>query len=120
MRKWPITYRPRLPVVHSCFDLSSAEEELPLLCAGELSAVPSSGKGSNATVPAEERKMPKAVFFGGGVSDDEYQSLSARIKEKAPDMVFQRVTKEDVMKAGAKGPNPDVIAKIYREKMANI
>ena len=105
-------------VVHTCLELGAAEAELPSLCAGETSIAPASGLGSNATVAAGERKVPIAVFFGGGFSDSEYDKITAAVKAKAPGTHFVKVQKLDVIAAGSFGPNPDTIAKIYRKKLA--
>ena len=105
-------------VVHTCLELEAAETELPSLCAGETSVAPASGLGSNATVAAGERKVPIAVFFGGGFSDSEYDKITAAVKAKAPGTHFVKVQKLDVLAAGSFGPNPDTIAKIYRKKLA--
>lgn len=39
---------------------------------------------------------------------------------KAPGARFVRVTRDEVLAAGAKGPQPDVIAKIFRDKAAGL
>ncbi|KAJ9150748.1 hypothetical protein NKR23_g3531 [Pleurostoma richardsiae] len=109
---------PDFDIVHSCLDLSAAEAELPLLCAGELDTTAVSGLGSNAALPVTDRKVPKAILLGGGIPDEEVERLSELIKAKAPNINLVRVTKEDVLSAGASGPDPDVITRIYREKMA--
>lgn len=64
------------------------------------------------------RKVPQAVFFGGGFSDDEYQKISAAVHARTPGVHMVKVQKRDVLAAGSIGPNPDTIAKIYRKKMA--
>lgn len=111
----------RLPVVHTCIDMADAETEFPLICAGQLEAAPKSGLGSNAGRPVGERRTPTVVYFGGGVSDQDVEKLSALVREKAPDIRFLRVTREEVIAAGAAaGPDAGVIAKIMREKMASL
>lgn len=108
-------------VVHTCLDLPSAESELPALCAGELSAAPSSGLGSNASVPEPSRRVPKAVFFGGGIPEEEIERVQQLVREKGGDAVrFLRITREEVLAAGAAGPDPEVIAKLYRSKVADL
>jgi len=64
------------------------------------------------------RKVPQAVFFGGGFSDDEYEKISAAVHARAPRVHMVKVQKRDVLAAGSIGPNPDTIAKVYRKKMA--
>ena len=100
--------------------MATAETELPLICSGELNAVAASGLGSNATKPAAERVAPKVVFFGGDISDSDVEKLSTLVKAKAPEAIFVKVSKLDVLKAGGLGPNPDVIAKVYRKKMIKV
>lgn len=108
--------------MHTCLELSAAEAELPLLCSGELSATASSGLGSNAQLPVPERRIPKAVFFGGGIPEEEMERVKKLVSEKAgSDAVrFLRVTRDEVLATGATGPNPDIIARLYREKVADL
>jgi len=63
---------------------------------------------------------PKVVFFGGDISDSDVEKLSTLVKAKAPDALFVKVSKLDVLKAGGLGPNPEVIAKVYRKKMIKV
>ena len=104
--------------MHCCLDFSAAEKELPAICSGDLETNPASGLGTNASIPPAERKVPKAIFFGGGFTDDEFEKLSAAVKARSPDVHFVKVQKRDVLAAGSFGPNPETIAKIYRKKMA--
>ncbi|KAM7218278.1 hypothetical protein V8F06_006341 [Rhypophila decipiens] len=106
------------PVVHCCLDFAAAEKELPAICAGEVEVAPSSGLGSNAHTAPAQRKIPQAIFFGGGFTDEEYDKIVAAVKARAPNCHFVKVQKRDVLAAGSFGPNPDTIAKIYRKKMA--
>ncbi len=99
-------------------ELEAAEKELPALCAGETDVAPTSGLGSNAAAPAAERKVPQAVFFGGGFSDSEYDKITTAVKARAPNVHFVKVQKLDVLAAGSFGPNPDTIAKIYSKRLA--
>jgi hypothetical protein len=109
------------PVVHTCLDLPSAESELPALCAGELYATPSSGLGSNAGVPQSERRVPKAIFFGGGIPEEEMERVQQLVREKGGDAVkFLRITRDEVLAAGAAGPDPAVIAQLHRSKLAGL
>ncbi|KAK0720322.1 hypothetical protein B0H67DRAFT_486294 [Lasiosphaeris hirsuta] len=109
---------PDIEVVHSCLDINTALTELPALFGGELDVLPASGLGTNATFPVEKRKVPQAVFFGGGFTDDEFEKISAAVKARAPGAYFIKVQKRDVLAAGSFGPNTDTIAKIYRKKIA--
>lgn len=110
----------RLLVVHGCYDVASAEAELPLICAGQLDTPCQSGKGSNVDRPAGERRVPEIIYFGGVVSDEEVEKLTAAIQEKAPNARFVRIKREDVIAAGAPGPVPEVIAQIFRAKVASL
>ncbi|KAK3370079.1 hypothetical protein B0H63DRAFT_564311 [Podospora didyma] len=110
---------PDFEVAHCCLDLTSALSELPSICAGEIATSPSSGLGTNATAQGiERRKVPQAVFFGGGFTDDEYEKICSAVRARNPKIYFIKVQKRDVLAAGSFGPNPDTIAKIYRKKMA--
>ncbi|KAK0652867.1 hypothetical protein B0T16DRAFT_322018 [Cercophora newfieldiana] len=109
---------PDVEVVHSCLEPQTALAELPALFAGNLQVTPSSGLGTNATFPQEKRKVPVAVFFGGGFSDDEFEKIKAAVSAVNPNAYFLKVQKRDVLAAGSFGPNPDTIAKIYRKRLA--
>ncbi|KAK3940848.1 hypothetical protein QBC46DRAFT_119533 [Diplogelasinospora grovesii] len=114
---------PDIEVVHVCLDLPTALRELPPLFSGDLSITPSSGLGSNTSLPPSDRKIPTAVFFGGGFSDDEYHTITTTISAAAAnpdnDIKFVKVQKRDVLAAGSFGPNPDTIARIFRKKLAS-
>jgi hypothetical protein len=73
-------------------------------------------------VPESERRIPKVVFFGGAIPDEEYEQVKKAIIEKAgPEAVrILRVNREDVFALGGTGPDPDLIAKIYRQKVASL
>ncbi|OIW29458.1 hypothetical protein CONLIGDRAFT_680307 [Coniochaeta ligniaria NRRL 30616] len=115
---------PDIDVVHICLDLPSASTELPALCAGDLSALPSSGLGSNAGRPQPERRVPVAVFFGGGIPEAEMERVQRLVGDKGGDdavkVRFLRITREEVLAAGAAGPDPEVIARLYRSKVAGL
>ncbi|OAA58488.1 hypothetical protein SPI_06561 [Niveomyces insectorum RCEF 264] len=109
---------PDYDVVHTCLDLSAAEVELPALFAGDLTIANAAGLGSNVSKPAGERAVPKIVLFGGDIPDDEVSRVTAAIRARTPSIRSIKVSKLDVLKAGGLGPNPDVIAKVYRKKIA--
>nr|CDP25383.1 Putative protein of unknown function [Podospora anserina S mat+] len=110
---------PDIEVVHCSLTLDSALAELPALCSGDTSVSPSSGLGTNAGASdSSSRKVPQAIFFGGGFTDDEYEQIVAAVQARAPGIHMVKVQKRDVLAAGSFGPNPDTIAKIYRKKMA--
>jgi hypothetical protein len=100
-------------VVHTCLTPESAITELPALFAGNTDINLSSGLGSNASRPAAERKVPKAVIFGGGVPDGHVADVVNAIGE----VKVVRVTREDILATGAKGPSPEVIARVLRCKL---
>ncbi|KAK4229782.1 hypothetical protein QBC38DRAFT_358664 [Podospora fimiseda] len=112
---------PDIEVVHCALTLEAALEELPALCAGELEIIPSSNLGYNAsTKDISSRKVPQAIFFGGGFTDSEFDQISAAVHARAPGVHMIKVQKRDVLAAGSFGPNPETIAKIYRKKMAAV
>ena len=103
--------------MHICSDSAIALAELPAIFAGNLENPPASGLGTNAAVPPEKRKVPQAVFFGGGFSDAEFEQIKGAVLAVNPDAHFIKVQKRDVLAVGSFGPNPDAIAKIYRKKL---
>jgi hypothetical protein len=77
--------------------------------------------GTNHTIDdLESRQAPKAIFFGGDFSVDEFEQVKAAVaatteKNESPIHLIQ-VHKRDVLATGAVAPNPDVITDIYRKK----
>ena len=111
--------------MHTTLTLPSTTSELPALLSGDLSITPSSGLGTNASRPEAERVIPRAVFFGGGVPDDEVQRVQRVITERLGGetegkVAFLQVTREEVLALGASGPEPGVIAQVYRKKVAGL
>jgi hypothetical protein len=110
-------------VVHTCLTPQSATAELPPLFAGNTEINPSSGLGSNAGRPAAERKVPRAVIFGGGVPDEQVAAVVDAIRApvqaagKGEEVRVVRVTREDILATGASGPSPGVIAQVLRGKL---
>ena len=98
--------------------MAAAEVELPALFGGNLQTANAAGLGSNAAKPADQRAVPQLVLFGGDIPDDEVNRVTAAIRAQAPTVRSVKVSKLDVLKAGGLGPNPDVIAKVYRKKIA--
>lgn len=110
---------PEIEVVHVCLDGDTAVAELPALCSGDMSVVPSTGFGTNAQAASEaERKVPQAIFFGGGFDDADFERISAAVKAANPNIHFIKVQKRDVLAAGSFGPNPETIAKVFKKKLA--
>jgi hypothetical protein len=70
--------------------------------------------------------VPRAVFFGGGVPEEEVERVQRLVRERQGNAAagdgtrFLRVTREDVLAAGATGPDVEVIARIYRDKVAGL
>lgn len=94
--------------------------ELPSVCAGDLDTPIVSGLGTNASLPPPERRVPLAVIFGGGVPDDQVQSLTEAIHSSAPNAKIVRVTRQDILAAGGEGPNPEVIAGVIKNKLGEM
>ena len=64
--------------------------------------------------------MPRAILVGGAIPEGDFERLTEVVKGKAPSVSFFRVSREEILQAGAQGPDPAVIAKIYREKLASL
>ncbi len=107
-------------VVHIALSLEAALAELPVVSSGELETAPSSGLGSNAGAPVAERKAPKAIIFGAGIPEEDVARVIEAVNAKAPGVKPIQVTKEDVQGAGADKPNPEIIVKILKDKLAGI
>ncbi|KAK3486695.1 uncharacterized protein B0T23DRAFT_231797 [Neurospora hispaniola] len=110
---------PGYDVVHTTLTLSTSLSELPPLCTGTFSHLPSSNLGSNATAatPAD-LKVPKAIIFGGGVSPSDAEQVKEAVLAKNPDIKFVQLTREDMVAAGAEGPDPEVIGRLLKERLA--
>ncbi|KAM7192153.1 hypothetical protein V8F20_008988 [Naviculisporaceae sp. PSN 640] len=108
---------PEYDITHICLTLESATTELPLLFAGEVTTEPSSGLGSNVGIPAEQRKVPQALIFGGGVPEEHVKAVTEAVLAKAPSAKPIHITREQVVSAGGQGPNADVIAKVLKAKL---
>ncbi|TPX18311.1 uncharacterized protein E0L32_011809 [Thyridium curvatum] len=124
---------PDYDVVHITLTLQAALSELPALVAGDTSAPPSSGLGSNAAAPEAERRVPRAVIFGGGLPEEEIRQVSEAVlgeggKNKMKEGEGEAdggvrivvVRREDVLAKGVEGPNAEVIGEILREKLAGL
>ncbi|KAL2163575.1 hypothetical protein VTH06DRAFT_5633 [Thermothelomyces fergusii] len=112
---------PEYDLVHICLNPDTAIAELPGVCAGGDNAadvVPSSGLGSNVGRPAAERKVPRGIIFGAGISDDDVARVMDAVKKEAPETKTVRVTREAILAAGAQVPSPEIITKVLREILA--
>ncbi|KAL2195114.1 hypothetical protein P885DRAFT_79554 [Corynascus similis CBS 632.67] len=97
---------PDFDAVHVCLDLPTALIELPALFSSSFSPsstppAPASGLGTNAFTldPAKRRaKVPRAVFFGGKFTDDEYNAIVDAV---------QKATTAAAAAAAADGGNVD-------------
>ena len=103
--------------------METALSELPTLCAGDLATAPACDLGSNAALPEAERRVPKAIIFGGAFGEEDVETVMAAVTEKAggkevPQVV--RMTRADILAKGATGPNPGVIAEVLREKIGGM
>jgi len=65
-----------------------------------------------------EKKIPKAVLRGAGISDEQLEELRTALKGVA-EIKYVQVTKEDLTKGGCtvERPDADWIAKILKEKL---
>lgn len=110
--------KPTKPTVtHICLELEAAQIELPKLFAGDLETNPTSGLGSNADLPTADRKIPRALIFGGGVPEEHVKLITEAVLAKAPDAKPIHITRQQVLNAGGQGPNPEVIAKVLKAKL---
>ncbi|KAK3321933.1 hypothetical protein B0H66DRAFT_638444 [Apodospora peruviana] len=109
---------PEYDITHICLNVEAAEAELPQIFAGQLETEPSSGLGSNAGVPVAERKVPRALIFGGGIPEDQVKAISEAVLAKAPGAKPIHVTRQEILNAGAQGPNPEIITKVLKAKLA--
>ena len=104
-------------VVHACTTLASAMAEFPPLCAGSLETLPSSGIGNNAVQPLCDRRVPKAIVFGGTMPDEDVAAVMEAVGAQTPGVMPVRVTRQDILDRGADTPNPGVISMVLHEKL---
>ena len=104
-------------MVHVALDRETALAELPAIASGDVSVAPSSGLGSNANVDAGERKVPKALIFGGGLPEGDIKAVTEALCNAAPNVKPIVVTKGDILAAGGTGPDPDLISRLIKEKL---
>jgi hypothetical protein len=108
---------PDYDVVHACLSYESAMEEIPALLAGDLSILPSSGFGSNLEREESERRMPRAVFCGAGVPQeevDELRKVVAKVEGGGKDVIWIKVDGSKGIPGGGPPP-PDVVVGYVRE-----
>ncbi|KAK3320126.1 hypothetical protein B0T19DRAFT_468334 [Cercophora scortea] len=110
--------QPEYDVVHICLTLEAALAELPLIFSGALDTDPSSKLGSNAETAVADRKVPLALIFGGGLPEDQIKAVKEAVLAKAPNAKPIVITRQDIFDAGGKGPDPDLICRLLREKLA--
>ncbi|KAK3384933.1 hypothetical protein B0H63DRAFT_173807 [Podospora didyma] len=111
---------PEYDIAHICLSLEAAETELPAICGGNLDTEPSSGLGSNASLPVGERKVPRAIIFGGGIPDDQVRLIREAVLAKAPEVKPIHLTRQDILNAGGNGPDPEIIGRLLRQKLAEL
>lgn len=109
-------------VVHMCLSPAAASAELPAVCAGDLSVPDSTGIGSNASRPESERRVPRAIIFGGAVDDATLESIMSAVREAVAakggkEIGVVRVLREDVKAEGVDFPNAEILTKIIRRKL---
>ncbi|KAL1843448.1 hypothetical protein VTJ49DRAFT_1558 [Mycothermus thermophilus] len=123
---------PEYDLVHICTNPQTATAELPPLCAGNLSNPETSGLGSNSSRPVSERRVPRAIIFGGAVDDVTLEGVMGAVREavaaagekkeaegeegKKEVPVVVRVTRADILAQGVDVPNPEVITKVIMGK----
>ncbi len=108
--------------MHIATDLASALATLPPLFKPRATG-PTYNKGLYQPRPTlETARVPQVVLFGGKVTDAEYKEISHAVGGAAACasrlVTFVTIGKLDVLAAGAIGPNADVIARVFRKKMA--
>ena len=64
--------------------------------------------------------MPRGIIFGGGIPDEDVESVMAKVRERAEGVKVVRVTRADVLAKGATGPSPGVIGEVLREKIGGM
>ncbi|KAL2114862.1 hypothetical protein VTJ04DRAFT_10525 [Mycothermus thermophilus] len=113
---------PEYDLVHMCLSPAAASAELPAVCAGDLSVPDSTGIGSNASRPESERRVPRAIIFGGAVDDATLESIMSAVREAVAakggkEIGVVRVLREDVKAEGVDFPNAEILTKIIRRKL---
>ncbi|KAK3899275.1 hypothetical protein C8A05DRAFT_37112 [Staphylotrichum tortipilum] len=111
---------PEYDIVHVCTTPATASSELPPLCAGALDTIDTTGCGSNAARPVAERRLPRAIIFGGGIADEDVVAVMEKVGERVEGVKAVRVTRADVLAKGATGPSPGVIVEVLREKLGGM
>ncbi|EGS24097.1 uncharacterized protein CTHT_0000280 [Thermochaetoides thermophila DSM 1495] len=119
---------PEYDLVHMCLSLESASTEFTEILSGNLEVAPSSGIGSNVDKPTTERRVPRAIVLGGGVSDEDYVALKEalvkgglKVEGDGEDVVkFVRVLRDDILALGASRPDPTVISQVIRKKLGQL
>lgn len=109
---------PEYDVVHTVFDLAAVETELAPLLQGDKGVVPASKLGSNADRALSERKVPVIVFFAGAISPEDVGKVTEVVGKVAPGTPLVQATRDEVKLAGATGPDPEIIAKVLKQKFA--
>jgi hypothetical protein len=61
--------------------------------------------------------VPKAIVFGGAVTDEEVAAVMEAVGAQAPGLMSVRVTRQDILDQGADRPSPGVIARVLQEKL---
>lgn len=59
------------------------------------------------------------IMIGSAIPDSDVKEVTQAIKEKTSSVGILRVSKEDMRKAGATGPDIGLIVKVFKEKLAN-
>ncbi|KAF2396180.1 hypothetical protein EJ06DRAFT_585430 [Trichodelitschia bisporula] len=102
--------------VHICIDPEKARSEIPNAVAGNLEDLPETRLGTNCIRPVTERKAPRAILCGAGISPEEFDRLKAAVKE---DVVWIKATRGGlgVSPTAVGPPDPSVIANWMRRRL---
>jgi len=97
-----------------------AAREFRAVLSGDLSQLPSSGLGSNVKRPETERRVPLSIGAGAGIPDEEFEQVKKEIGEVG-NVKFVKIRIEDIRATGNQGgPDPKVIASIWKKKLGEI
>jgi hypothetical protein len=61
--------------------------------------------------------VPKAIVFGGAVTDEEVAAVMEAVGAQAPGLTSVRVTRQDILDQGVDRPSPGIIARVLQEKL---
>jgi hypothetical protein len=116
----PLTVPPSLsssPAVHIALTQAIALAELPALFEGDKSITPASKVGSNASKLEAERRIPRALLCGGGVSAEDMEEIRAATAEAAAkDVAWIKLTLDIYDRDANQNIKPDPKTAAQRSK----